>query len=239
MKDWIVKLSLFLILSSATLTKAIPDTLESPKTSGELYLKNNNNKAIVKPYIPHRMVVTLDRTVGKTRSIPIDNDHLRKICADEDGCTIEMGITGFDNGAGVHIVSPMMGPSCRFYLRESSRAIDTWDWAVSSNCHTNYIATQPSESEPYKLSDLKRYLPYASGRFGTDGSDADRWPVIEYLGLCFFAESTPKVPAKKGDFYMPDKSGQFYLITSDFDWLTSSNSPMWSPSGSCKLLISN
>jgi len=164
------------------------------------------------------MVVTVTKTTDDVASTAIPHAELKQLCADDDGCTIELGLTGYDfDGADSSwdpLTTPYIGMPCRFFLDGTTGA-----WSISPHCHQEYAIYD--SYPPGSLGDLGYLRSYASGIFGTDGEDyggSDNWSVMLYLKLCAFAEAGPVDTVTDGVIVDTDDAEGFYLIASDENW---------------------
>ncbi len=172
-----------------------------------------------------RMVVTAAKVDGVASSTAVPHGELLLLCADGDGCTIELGLSGIDlDGPGTDhtaIETPYMGMPCRFFLDGSG------NWSVSPHCYQRYGLISINQTIPIdNLNDILKFQPYESGWYGVDGQGRlgtdENWPVLIFWQLCLFGEApanaTVEIVNGRWDVIAEDDAPGFYLIAGDEAW---------------------
>lgn len=187
-----------------------------------------------------RIVIVLDKAVGQVSSAPVGESTgtLNSLCGQPEGCSVRIGISGFNDGAGT-IDSTLFGPSCR--LSWQSAGPGKWHWAISENCY------QPSYQSTSGF-----IPPYTTHLTGTDGlssnhagtrnpcdPDLSQDPqqnteethyacnnrvLLMLANACVLAESPPQIPSDKDKDQQPtfdlapDQEEGLTFFTTDPSW---------------------
>lgn len=193
--------------------------------------------------------LTVDAPTGETPTFAGINDTiLQRLCGDQDGCNLMLGITGWRYGTRTVNV-PLMGPPCRFFIR---KLVSELHWSVAVQCSSSY-ATWERENDDMKWHAEKpgMYTPYWSGEYGIDGVDKlsgesvspdDRMHVLILDRACYLSETLPRMDAGPLALW-PDSSPGFYLFASTSGWGGDRGYPdkeSWPPRASgraCHLII--
>lgn len=215
---------------------------------GRLYRYRNSSRPIEATGVPaavNRMHIRLEAPTGNApTSLPIDDERLTALCADENGCLLTLGIVGWTE-RGLSPEVPLTPTGCRFFLRikDGKR-----HWQVQTSCFQWYAVMDGDEKGNPKWNEKNpgRYVPFWSGYSGIDGADSvdkpgdDRFFVL-YLGGCIIAESPPDPESKGRSGLLPDTLPGFYLIAGTESWGGSTYpSKEWPPKGAgraCELLV--
>lgn len=193
-----------------TLARRIEQLADRNTIAATVYLNRNGRISRDERHLgPATFVLNGDRR-GRPKSLELDHDRMVEMCADAEGCLINLGLRGVVIDGEPVAATFSIGP-CPFHLDA-----DTNDWALSGSC----VAT-----------DLPAPLTASADESGPVwGRDGDARPlgdaggdgqmVLGLGGACLLAESRPntrRVPGSPPRFER-DTRPDFYLVTTGERW---------------------
>ena len=177
------------------------------------------------------MRVVVNGGTTNAASVAINESKLEELCADANGCSINLGATRFHDQAvpSYVIAAPLNGGECRFYLDLANHS-----WTLSQDCVATYgVYAYNGTSGQYEFSRAYQRYEYSSaygfdgsgatGTYtcgGTQGGDLDGQPLIvaSFKGACYFAEAPADTAGAQTGCFTADNSAGFYLTASHPAW---------------------
>jgi len=187
-------------------------------------------------------VVLKGSTDGRATGMPIDHDHFVDLCADLDGCTVEIAVYpragGLIEGRSFLEVQ-RSGGKCTFFYQEASGV-----WSVSDPCTVWTRALRNNNGELVDPGDgtgkLEGFMPYVpSTTAGIDGHSSDLYEArapMAYANWCFLSQSPN---SSSGPGIVQDSEQGFHLVMAGTDWTGYREQffPSRDPDRYCLLLI--
>ncbi|MBI5507756.1 MAG: hypothetical protein HY903_03270 [Deltaproteobacteria bacterium] len=175
--------------------------------------------------IGNRMQVIVTASTTAVVSKLVNDTMFTALCGDEDGCTLRLGTTMWQNVDALQVSAP-----CHLSLHVNAGA-EHW-WAVSDGCFQWYgvwadtlpAGPPPGDGVPDWTNPPGFYAPYRSGAWGVDGditgidydpgAATNAWVVIHNFA-CYLAESAATGSAAR---LAADNNPGFYLVASHPTW---------------------